>query len=157
MVADILQDPRKIPKYLDWRECGFITPPRNQRDCGSCYAYSIAGTIEGQLFKNNRKLITLSEQQLVDCSKATGNLGCSGGSLKNTLTYLERSRGIMSGANYPYKAKVKLKNWYTLLFMKIKKHCFHSLKKIINDPPSYTITINCLSLNLKLFFFLIFN
>ncbi|XP_033213756.1 cathepsin L1-like [Belonocnema kinseyi] len=95
----------KIPKYLDWRECGFMTPPRNQRDCGSCYAYSIAGTIEGQLFKHNGKLITLSEQQLVDCSSTTGNLGCTGGSLKNTLRYLDRSKGIMSGASYPYVAK----------------------------------------------------
>lgn len=107
IVSAALRKPSKIPKYLDWRECGFITPPRNQRDCGSCYAYSIAGTIEGQLFKNNGKLITLSEQQLVDCSTTTGNIGCAGGSLKNTLRYLDRSKGIMAGVSYPYTAQVK--------------------------------------------------
>jgi len=48
----------------------------------------------------------LSSQQIIDCSIAYGNLGCSGGSLKNTLQYLQRVGGIMQGIEYPYKAKV---------------------------------------------------
>ncbi|XP_058795009.1 procathepsin L-like [Phymastichus coffea] len=104
MVAAVLTDPHMIPNSLDWRERGFVTKPENQRDCGSCYAYSIAGVISGQIFKKIGRVVTVSEQQLVDCSTLTGNLGCSGGSLRNTLRYLERSKGIMTGDNYPYTA-----------------------------------------------------
>ncbi|XP_012346399.1 cathepsin L1 isoform X1 [Apis florea] len=96
---------RDIPRELDWRESGFKTRAENQRDCGSCYAYSIAGSIEGQIFKKTGMLLPLSEQQLVDCSTSTGNLGCSGGSLRNTLRYLEKAKGLMAKKYYPYKAK----------------------------------------------------
>ncbi|KAG7198301.1 hypothetical protein KM043_005704 [Ampulex compressa] len=105
MVSAVLHDPRSIPSHLDWRERGFITPPENQRDCGSCYAYSIAGSIQGQIFKKTGMLLPLSEQQLVDCSTTTGNLGCSGGSLRNTLRYLERAKGLMAQHLYPYKGE----------------------------------------------------
>lgn len=98
---------RDIPRELDWRESGFKTRAENQRDCGSCYAYSIAGSIEGQIFKKTGMLLPLSEQQLVDCSTSTGNLGCSGGSLRNTLRYLEKAKGLMAKKYYPYKAKVR--------------------------------------------------
>ncbi|KAJ8664938.1 hypothetical protein QAD02_006600 [Eretmocerus hayati] len=105
MVAAVLHNPKDIPSSLDWRERGFVTKPENQRDCGSCYAYSIAGSISGQIFKQTGVVVPLSEQQLVDCSTQTGNLGCQGGSLRNTLRYLERARGLMTDATYPYTAK----------------------------------------------------
>jgi len=96
-----------VPASLDWREYGFITPPVNQQGCGSCYAHSIAESIEGQIFKQTGMLLDLSAQQLVDCSATTGNLGCTGGSLRNTLRYLERSKGLMSRSLYPYIAEVR--------------------------------------------------
>ncbi|KAL7290085.1 hypothetical protein TKK_0015812 [Trichogramma kaykai] len=102
MVASVLQDPRRIPRSLDWREKGFVTEPENQEDCGSCYAYSIAGSLAGQIFRQTGLVVQLSEQQLVDCSTQTGNMGCTGGSLRNTLRYLEKCRGIMADASYPY-------------------------------------------------------
>ncbi|XP_043508161.1 cathepsin 8-like isoform X5 [Frieseomelitta varia] len=105
IVGAALHDPRKIPQQLDWREVGFKTEPENQRDCGSCYAYSIATSIQGQIFKQTGMLIPLSEQQLVDCSTSTGNLGCSGGSLRNTLRYLEKAKGLMARSRYPYRAE----------------------------------------------------
>ncbi|EZA49955.1 Cathepsin K [Ooceraea biroi] len=94
-----------VPESLDWRECGFVTTPVNQQSCGSCYAYSIVESIEGQIFKQTGMLLDLSAQQLVDCSTATGNLGCTGGSLRNTLRYLERSKGLMPRSLYPYMAE----------------------------------------------------
>lgn len=106
MVAAILHNSRTIPPRLDWREQGFLTRPENQRDCGSCYAYSIAGSIAGQIFKQTGRLISLSEQQIVDCSVSTGNLGCNGGSLRNTLQYLERAGGLMLSSSYPYRSQV---------------------------------------------------
>ncbi|XP_033342085.2 cathepsin L4 isoform X1 [Megalopta genalis] len=105
MVGAVLHDPQLVPPRLDWREAGFQTPPENQQSCGSCYAYSVAGSIEGQIFKRTGMLIPLSVQQLVDCSIITGNLGCAGGSLRNTLRYLEKARGLMDRAEYPYEGR----------------------------------------------------
>ncbi|KAG8042219.1 hypothetical protein G9C98_000210 [Cotesia typhae] len=101
----VLHDPRTIPSHLDWRKKGFITQPVNQESCGSCYAYSIAESIEGQIFKKTGTLISLSAQQIVDCSSVTGNLGCAGGSLRNGLRYLQKSGGLMEQTNYPYIAQ----------------------------------------------------
>ncbi|XP_020294651.1 cathepsin L1 [Pseudomyrmex gracilis] len=105
LVSAILHNPRNIPKRVDWREHGFVTSPVDQLNCGSCYAYSIAESIEGQIFKHTGQLIPLSVQQLVDCSTSTGNLGCTGGSLRNTLRYLEKSKGLMARSLYPYNAE----------------------------------------------------
>lgn len=52
-------DNTEYPATLDWREKGFITKPANQKSCGSCYAYSIAGSVEGQLFKKLQRIIEL--------------------------------------------------------------------------------------------------
>ncbi|XP_063992441.1 cathepsin 8-like isoform X2 [Diachasmimorpha longicaudata] len=105
IVGAVHHDPRSIPTHLDWRKLGFKTKPVNQRDCGSCYAYSIAESIAGQIFKKTGLVIPLSAQQLVDCSTITGNLGCAGGSLRNTMKYFERVGGLMAQVNYPYKAR----------------------------------------------------
>lgn len=95
-----------LPASIDWRELGFVTPPNNQKSCGSCYAFSIAHSVQGQIFKRTGKLVPLSEQQLIDCSIQTGNHGCAGGSLRNTLRYLEHSGGLMREEDYPYTASV---------------------------------------------------
>jgi len=108
IVSGAQRDSRNIPTSLDWRKYGFITSPVNQRSCGSCYAYSIAESIEGQIFKQTGMLLPVSAQQLVDCSTITGNLGCTGGSLRNTLKYLEKSKGLMARSTYPYEAEVRI-------------------------------------------------
>lgn len=95
-----------LPAAVDWREEGFVTPPENQKSCGACYAFSIAGSVEGQVFARINKLIKLSTQQMVDCSTSHGNHGCSGGSLRNTLRYLEERGGLMREKDYPYVAAV---------------------------------------------------
>ncbi|XP_012228021.1 cathepsin K isoform X2 [Linepithema humile] len=105
ILSAALQNRHNIPERLDWREYGFITPPVNQRSCGSCYAYSITESIQGQIFMQTGMLLPLSAQQLIDCSTATGNRGCTGGSLRNTLRYLEKCKGLMSSSRYPYKAE----------------------------------------------------
>ncbi|XP_060846849.1 procathepsin L [Rhopalosiphum padi] len=120
---------KSIPEEVDWRERGFNTPGWNQLDCGACYAFSIASMLEGQLFKATGELHTLSSQQIIDCSIAYGNLGCSGGSLKNTLQYLRRVGGIMQGLEYSYKAKK------TLCHFK-KYRAVLQISKISILPPS---------------------
>lgn len=106
VVGDLWHEEHEdLPEEIDWRKKGFKTPIYNQEDCGSCYAFSIANVISGQIFKQTNELIPLSEQQLVDCSSNMGNFGCGGGSLRNTLKYLDKSGGIMAYSDYPYTGK----------------------------------------------------
>jgi cathepsin L len=101
-------DTSSYPESLDWRDKGFRTRPMNQKSCGSCYAFSIAHSIEGQLFKRLNQIIELSPQQIVDCSVESGNHGCAGGSLRTTLRYLQQCGGLMREKDYPYTATVNI-------------------------------------------------
>ncbi|XP_049286148.1 procathepsin L-like [Anopheles funestus] len=105
---EIVSSGNELPESIDWREKGFKTPPANQKTCGSCYAFSVAYAIAAQLLKHIGRVELVSEQQMVDCSTATGNLGCGGGSLRNTLKYLEQSGGVMREVDYPYTSSVSL-------------------------------------------------
>ncbi|XP_052890864.1 procathepsin L-like [Anopheles moucheti] len=105
---EIVSSSNELPETIDWREKGFKTAPANQKTCGSCYAFSVAYAISAQLMKHIGRVELVSEQQMVDCSTATGNLGCGGGSLRNTLKYLEQAGGVMREVDYPYTSSVSL-------------------------------------------------
>lgn len=59
MVGDMYEKYHNLPDEVDWRNKGFTTPVYNQRDCGSCYAFSIATVIQAQIFKETNKLVPL--------------------------------------------------------------------------------------------------
>lgn len=90
----------KLPKSIDYRKKNMVTPVKDQGSCGSCWAFSSAGALEGQLAKLTGKLIDLSPQNLVDC--VTENDGCGGGYMTNAFKYVQENGGIDSEESYPY-------------------------------------------------------
>ncbi|MCQ2795681.1 MAG: C1 family peptidase, partial [Bacilli bacterium] len=88
------------PEYFDWREKGRVSAVKDQASCGSCWAFSTVGNLEGLYYAAKGVMKTFSEQLLVDCD--TEDSGCNGGLMELTFDWLKSNGGFMTDADYPY-------------------------------------------------------
>jgi len=99
-----------LPDTFDWNDKGAVTPVKDQGQCGSCWAFSATGNMEGQWFLAGHTLTSLSEQNLVDCDHECldpndCDAGCEGGLQPNAFNYVIKTGGIDTEDSYPYTAE----------------------------------------------------
>lgn len=97
--------PQAANKDIDWRKHGFVTPVRNQAQCGSCWAFSATEELESAwLMAGHGKNTTLSlaEQQVVSCDDTS--MGCGGGETESAYEYIMGAGGLVSSRDWPYTA-----------------------------------------------------
>jgi len=87
------------PSHIDFREEGKVTPVKNQGQCGSCWAFSATGAMEGMWMNSHSTLYSLSEQQMVDCGQGS----CNGGYMDSAWQTVRN--GANTEADYPYEAR----------------------------------------------------
>ena len=94
-----------LPNSVDWRKKGIVTKVKRQQPCNSCWAFSATGALEGQHALSTGKLVSLSEQNLIDCLQQKGYVGCCTGGWPHWAFEYIINNGIATEASYPYVGK----------------------------------------------------
>ncbi|KAI3861622.1 hypothetical protein MKW98_000574 [Papaver atlanticum] len=135
-----------IPASLDWREKGAVTPVKDQGSCGACWSFSATGAMEGINQIVTGSLVSLSEQELVDCDKSY-NSGCNGGLMDYAYKWVVKNGGIDTEEDYPYQMgdrtcnKNKLERRVVTIdgFADIPANENEILKAVVTQPVSVGI------------------
>ncbi|CAN4115130.1 unnamed protein product [Withania somnifera] len=93
-----------LPESVDWREKGALVGVKDQGTCGSCWAFSAVASIEAVNKIVTGDLISLSEQELIDCDKSY-NDGCNGGLMDYAFEFIIKNGGIDTEKDYPYEER----------------------------------------------------
>uniref|UniRef100_A0A3Q1CV56 Cathepsin S n=1 Tax=Amphiprion ocellaris TaxID=80972 RepID=A0A3Q1CV56_AMPOC len=104
--SDFIWVNTSLPDSLDWMDADLVIEVKKQGGCASCWAFSAARALEGQLKKSAGTLRSLSAQNLLDCSPKYGSNGCKGGFMTQAFHYVIENQGIDSDYSYPYTGKV---------------------------------------------------
>jgi len=94
-----------IPDSINWVDAGYVTPVKDQGQCGSCWAFSTIGALEGAYGIKYGKMVSFSEQQLVDCDNLKNggrDHGCNGGLMDNAFAWIMKNNGLCQESDYPY-------------------------------------------------------
>jgi cathepsin L len=93
-----------LPDSVDWRTQGIVTGVKDQGQCGSCWAFSAVGAMEGAHAQATKQLVSLSEQELVDCVAGGADTCTTGGEMQQGYDYVISAGGADTEASYPYTA-----------------------------------------------------
>ena len=154
----------EYPESKNWVKDGAVTEIKNQGHCGSCWAFSTIGAIEGARAVQHKILESLSEQQLVDCDTRRDH-GCQGGLMDNAFTYDENSKGLCSLEDYPYvgykhiffgcsqySAECKPRPFTKVVKYEDVEHTEPALKEAISKQP-VSVAINAATVSHFTYFF----
>ncbi|KAI6703621.1 hypothetical protein NL676_012757 [Syzygium grande] len=140
-----------VPSSIDWRNKGAVTPVKDQGRCGSCWAFSAVAAVEGLIKITTGNLISLSEQELVDCDVDGDDHGCDNGWMDGAFEFIQKNNGLVTEAEYPYNGskgacKAKASLGHTIKIGGYEDVPVNDedalLKAVTNQPVSVAVDIN---------------
>ena len=133
-----------LPEQFDWRYYNVVTEVKQQGQCSSCWAFVSTGVVESYNAIIGNPLVSLSEQNLMDCSYIEGNRACNGGTVDASLKYIIKNAGIDTEESYPYQmstsvdCKYNINNRGAIIynFTDIQRGCENEMQNaIVNNCP----------------------